>query len=110
MLSHVLLFVTPWIVACQASLSMEFSRKEYWSGLPCLPPGDLHDLASDLARVICIFLDNSSLSDMSFASIFSQSVAFLLILLTVSFTEQTFIFEVQLIHYFFYGLCLRCCI
>ena len=27
-------------VACQASLSMEFSRQEYWSGLPFLSPGD----------------------------------------------------------------------
>ena len=33
MLSHVWLFVTSWTVACQASLSMEFSRQEYWSGL-----------------------------------------------------------------------------
>ena len=31
----------PWTVAHQASLSMGFSRKEYWSGLPCPPPGDL---------------------------------------------------------------------
>ena len=30
-------------VACQASLSMGFSRKEYWSGLPCPPLGDLPD-------------------------------------------------------------------
>ena len=30
-------------VACQASLSMGFSRQEYWSGLPCPPPGDLPD-------------------------------------------------------------------
>ena len=35
------LFVTPWIIARQASLSMEFSRQEYWSGLPCPPPADL---------------------------------------------------------------------
>ena len=34
-------FVTPWTVAHQASLSMEFSRQESWSGLPCPPPGDL---------------------------------------------------------------------
>ena len=32
---------TPWTVAHQATLSMEFSRQEYWSGLPCPPPGDL---------------------------------------------------------------------
>ena len=31
----------PWTVACQAPLSMEFSRQEYWSWLPCPPPGDL---------------------------------------------------------------------
>jgi len=35
------LFVTPWTVASQASLSMGFSRCEYWSGLPTFPPGDL---------------------------------------------------------------------
>ena len=34
MLSHVQLFVTPWTVACQAPLSVGFSRQEYWSGLP----------------------------------------------------------------------------
>ena len=28
-------------LACQAPLAMEFSRPEYWSGLPCHPPGDL---------------------------------------------------------------------
>ena len=39
-LSHIRLFVTPWTIAHQASLSMTFSRKEYWSGLPCLPPGN----------------------------------------------------------------------
>ena len=32
---------TPWTAACQAPLSMGFSRQEYWSGLPCPPPGDL---------------------------------------------------------------------
>ena len=39
--SHVLLIATPWTVACQAPLSMEFSRQEHWSGLPFPPPGDL---------------------------------------------------------------------
>ena len=41
LLSPVLLFVTLWTVAHQAPLSMEFSRQEYWSRLPCPPPGDL---------------------------------------------------------------------
>ena len=35
--SHVQLFVTLWTVACQASLSMRFSRQEQWSGFPCPP-------------------------------------------------------------------------
>ena len=35
--------VTPWTVACQASLSMEFSSQQYWSGLPFAPPGDMPD-------------------------------------------------------------------
>ena len=33
----------PWSVACQAPLSMGFSRQEYWSGLPVSSPGDLPD-------------------------------------------------------------------
>ena len=42
-LSRVRLFATPWTVAYKAPLSMEFSRQEYWSGLPLLSPGDLLD-------------------------------------------------------------------
>ena len=41
--SRVCLFATPWTVAHQALLSMEFSRQEYWSGLPFPPPEDLPD-------------------------------------------------------------------
>ena len=39
--SRVQLCATPWTVACQAPLSIGFSRQEYWSGLPCPPPRDL---------------------------------------------------------------------
>ena len=42
-LSHVWLFVTLWTTAYQAPLSMEFSRQEYWSGLPFSSPEDLPD-------------------------------------------------------------------
>ena len=42
-LGHPHLFATPWI-ACQVPLSMEFSRQEYWSGLPFPTPGDLPKL------------------------------------------------------------------
>ena len=44
MLSHfsrAQLIVTLWSAACQAPLSMRFSRQEYWSGLPCCPTGHL---------------------------------------------------------------------
>ena len=38
-ISHsVVLFVIPWTIACQAPLSTEFSRQEYWSGLPFPSP------------------------------------------------------------------------
>ena len=40
-LSHVQLFATPWTVDRQAPLSMEFSRQEYWSGLPFPTAGEL---------------------------------------------------------------------
>ena len=39
--SHVWLFATPWTVACQAPMSMEFSKQEYWSGLLFLSLGNL---------------------------------------------------------------------
>ena len=41
--SRLRLFATPWTIVCQATLSMEFSRQECWTGLPCPPPGDLPD-------------------------------------------------------------------
>ena len=42
-LSRARLFATPWTIAHQAPLSMEFSRQEYWSRLPFASPGDLPD-------------------------------------------------------------------
>ena len=36
-------FVTPWTLASQAPLSMEFSRQEYWSGLPFPSLGEVPD-------------------------------------------------------------------
>ena len=41
--SHVQLFASLWTVTRQALLSMGFSGQEYWSGLPCPPPGYLPD-------------------------------------------------------------------
>ena len=42
-LNCVWLFATTWTIAPQAPLSVEFSRQEYWSGLPCPPQGDFPD-------------------------------------------------------------------
>ena len=52
-LSHVSLFVIPRTVACQAPLSMGFSRPEYWSGLPCPSPGDLPDPGVESSLLHC---------------------------------------------------------
>ena len=49
--SCVWLFVILWTAAHQASLSMGFSRQEYWSGLPCPPPEDLPDPGIKLTSV-----------------------------------------------------------
>ena len=51
-ISHVQFFATPWTVAHQTSLSMEFSRQEYWSGLPFLSPGDLPDPGTEPASPV----------------------------------------------------------
>ena len=43
MFNLVQLFLTPWTVACQAPLSMGFSKQDYWNGLPFPLPEDLPD-------------------------------------------------------------------
>ena len=45
--SSVQLFVTPWTVPHQPPLSTGFFWQEYWSGLPCPPPGDLPNLGTE---------------------------------------------------------------
>ena len=47
LISHVRLFATTWTIALQAPLSLGFSKLEYWSGLPCPPPGDLGDSGTE---------------------------------------------------------------
>ena len=44
--------VTLWAAARHAALTMGFSRQEYWSGLVCLPPGDLPDPVMEPAKPI----------------------------------------------------------
>ena len=55
-LSHVQLFVTPWTLALQTTLSMGFSRSECWSGLPFPPPGDLPDPGLEPASPVSLAL------------------------------------------------------
>ena len=50
---------TPWTVACQAPLSMGFSRQEYSSGLPFPPPGDLTNPGTE-PRIPALQVDSSS--------------------------------------------------
>ena len=45
LLNRVQLFAIPWTVVCKAPLPLEFSRQEYWNGLPFPTPGDLPDPA-----------------------------------------------------------------
>ena len=61
MLSRVQLFVTPWTVDRQASLSMGLSRQEYWCGLPCPPPGGLPDPGIERVSLVVPALPSESL-------------------------------------------------
>ena len=51
--SRVRFCVILWTVACQAPLSMGLSQQEYWSGLPCPPPGDLPHPRMEPASLTC---------------------------------------------------------
>ena len=63
-LSHVQLFVTPKTVACQAPLSMEFSRQEYWSGFPSPEYPPRH-------KLLCIkYISTYSVQHMEIHSLF----------------------------------------
>ena len=55
------LFATLWTVAHKAPPSMGFSRKEYWSGLPCPPPGDLTNSGIELKSPAAVALQMDSL-------------------------------------------------
>ena len=59
--SHVQLFATPWTVAHQAPLFMEFSRQEPWSGLPSPSPEDLPDPGIEPASPAASALQSDSL-------------------------------------------------
>ena len=82
---------TPWTGACQAPLSMGFSRQEYWSGLPCPLPGDLLNPEIESVSLTSLALAGSFFTTsatweapLSYTlEIFLKFVIFLLILLSV---------------------------
>ena len=54
--SCVQLFATLWTIVHQASLSMRFSRQEFWSGLPCSPPGYITDTGIECVSPVTLAL------------------------------------------------------
>ena len=78
--SHIRLFETPWTVACQAPLSMRFSRQEYWSGLPCPTPGDLPNPGIQPASLMSLTLAGGFFTSSATWEIPSNFVLLLLLL------------------------------
>ena len=58
---RVRLFVTPWTVACQAPLSIGFSRQQYCNGLPCPPPGNFPNPGIETMSLVAPALQADSL-------------------------------------------------
>ena len=81
--SRVQLFVTPWTVVYLAPLSMEFSRQEYWSGLPCPSPGDFPDPKTKPCSLRSPALQADSLPLSRQGSPITSSVAAILIFLHI---------------------------
>ena len=91
MLSHfscVQLSAIPWIVACQALLSMGFSLQYYWSGLPCPPPGDLPSPAIKATSSVSLALQEDSLLLSHWGSPYSHNNPVLLITHILLVKEQ----------------------
>ena len=63
--SRVWLSVSPWAITHQAPLSVEFSRQEYWSVLPCPPPGDLSDPGIEPTSLVSPAVQFSSVQSLS---------------------------------------------
>ena len=106
-ISHVWFFVTPWtVVAHQAALSMKFSRKKYWSGLPFPSPGDPLDPGIDpgspaLQQILYCLRDQCSLYFIQNDIISVEMVEMLSYLLLVCYQEYGLLNVERII--FFYG-------
>ena len=87
---HVQPFETLWTIACQASLSIEFSVPDYWSGLPCPPPEDLPDPGfKPTSHILCIgrafFTTHTTWEALSHVYMVLNFVDFLLFIWPMSF-------------------------
>ena len=67
-LSCVQLFETPWSIAHQAPLSIEFSRQKYWSGSLFPTPGDIPNPGIEPVS-LALLVDSSPLSQINYTSI-----------------------------------------
>ena len=72
-LSRVQLFVTPWTAAYQAPLPMEFSRQEYWSGLPLPSPMSFQIILGSLTSQLSNYAHLLHIYCFSFLFLFSKS-------------------------------------
>ena len=102
-LSFVWLFETPWTVACQAPLFMEFSRQEYWSGFAIPSPGDLPDSGiepgSPALHQILYHLNNCSYFP-NISKLFSSScwVRFIVLQCFEGFKTEVIIYGIERYH------------
>ena len=65
--------MTPWTVARKAPLSMEFPRQEYWSELPCPPPGDHPNPGMECGSPVLQKINENTLLLTKMLTIFWQS-------------------------------------
>ena len=80
--SHVWLFATLWTVAHLAPLSIGFPRYEYWSGLPCTSPGDLHNSGIEPESVASPALADRFFTTSAIRVLFKRVLCFICLLIT----------------------------
>ena len=81
--------MTPWAIAHQAPLFMDFSRQEYWSGLPFASPGDLPNQRIEPTSPIAYFYH---LSYRKYSVTFTETINFIAIIPKYNFSNQFNIF------------------
>ena len=102
-LSPVRLFVTPWTVVYQASPSMEFSRQEYWSGLPLWAWHKTQDIPVSnlvfphgITMAFCIFLEwEGTIQEQSVSGLTADR-------LSLNCFDDVILLSLQLIFFFFF--------